>query len=371
MNIIDYIDWRGDITFGERDLNEVDNLIFSTLTYLKMDGLIPEQGISIRAMYELCVEDGIQNTGLLNDPLPLLKKAACSARFGNVIISDYVNTVDTDRQIQFAAAAYRYSPGKTYIAFRGTDNTIVGWREDMNFSLLGNTPGQLLAAEYIDTLAGKSGDSIIVGGHSKGGNFAVYGAAFCGEKAKAGISKVYSNDGPGFNRGLVSTDEYASVIDRVEKIIPESSLVGILLSSKARRKVITSSGKGIMQHDPFTWNVVGTRFAEADERSAASVFMDDTLNSWVATLSEENLRVLVNTVFGTLESTGALTLTELNDNKWKAYNAILKAMARIDPDSRNEVFAIFLKLLSSGKDTVVSETRKLIEKYFPAEKAIE
>ena len=363
MNMLDYLDWRGDVPFTAMPLNEVDNLIFSTLVYLKMDGMIPPEGITIAGLYDRCTAQEVAPTGLANDPLPLLKKAAVCERFRAVRVSGFVNTVDTDRQIQFAAATFAYAPGEMYIAFRGTDNTIVGWREDLNFSFLPVTPGQEQAAEYVSRAAAAAQGSITVGGHSKGGNFAVYGAAFCDPAARDRITRVYSNDGPGFNRSIVNSPEYAAVLDRILKIIPESSLVGILLSSRAERKVIRSSAKGTAQHDPYSWCVMGAAFEEADARSTSGILLDDTLNNWADALSDDDLRIFVNTIFDVLEASGVETIKEINQNKRMTYNAILKAIGQVDAESKSEFMELIRRLLLSGKDAVVSETKKNFSKH--------
>ena len=232
----------------------------------------------------------------------------------------------------------------------------------MNFSFLEQTPGQSRAAGYIDRVAGVLHGELTVGGHSKGGNFAVYGAAFCDKAARGRIVRVYSNDGPGFRSDIVDTPNYRSVVDRTVKIIPESSLVGILLSDRENRRVVSSSAKGVMQHDPYSWTVLGDSFVEADDRSLASIFMDDTLHRWVASLSDEDLRVMVDTVFDTLQASGVSTLAEINADKRVTYSAILKAAAKVDPSARAELGEIFKKLLTSGRDAMYAETRKSISK---------
>jgi len=365
MNILDYLEWRGDITFDERPLNEVDNLIFSELAYLKMDELIPDDGVTIAQLYASFNAAGYGPSPLVNDPFPLLKKLAVSPRFCNVNVRGFVNMVDSAKQLQFSAVTFCYREEEAYIAFRGTDDTLVGWREDMNFSFLNETPGQSEAVAYLNRAAQELSGALTVGGHSKGGNFAVYGAAFCDDSVRSRIVRVYTNDGPGFRNEIVNTPNYQSILDRTVKIIPENSLVGILLSDREHRRVIASSGKGVMQHNPYTWNVCGTSFVEVDERSAASLFMDDTLHRWVSTLSEADLRVMVNTIFDTIEASGATTLAELNNDKRVTYNAILKAAAKIDPASLAELGAIFKKLIFSGYDTIHAETRKNLERLLP------
>jgi len=365
MNILDYIDWRGDITFEEKGLNEVDNLIFSTLAYLVLDGMVPDDGAGI-SLGDLCAaytEAGIDQSYLVNDPLPLLKKAAPSDRFSGVFVKWYERKTDTEKQVQFAAVTFEYAPEKYYIAFRGTDNTIVGWREDCNLSFLSSTPGQNEAAEYVNKIAERTKGDLTVGGHSKGGNFAVYAASFCDETVKRErIRKVYSNDGPGFNEKTAASPEYTSILDKTEKIIPDSSLVGILLSSREKRRIIKSSARGVMQHNPYTWNVVGPAFEEADERTTSSVFMDEALSKWVSTLDDENKRILVDSVFDSLESTGASTFHEISTQKRTYYNAIIKALTKIEPESRSGIKSSLSKLFSAGREVLVSETVKRLEK---------
>lgn len=366
MNILDYLDWRGDITFAERGLNEVDNLIFSTLAYLDMDGLLPDEGsapLTVAQLYAAYTAAGYDQSYMVNDPTPLLARCARSPRYRNVRVLWYVNRVDPAQQLQFSAATFLYRGDEIYIAFRGTDNTLVGWREDCNLSYLSETPGQREAADYVNMVAAHTTGPLTVGGHSKGGNFAVYAAAFCQpEVREQRVVKVYSNDGPGFKAEVTCTDSYLAVLSKTEKIIPDSSLVGILLSSKAERKVIHSDVKGVMQHNPFTWSVLGDRFVPADERTAASLFMDDTLSRWANSLSDENKQNLVNSVFDSLEASGAQTLNEINNNKWSAYNSFIKAIAALEPDNKSDLADTLKKLLLSGKDTAVAEAQKNIEK---------
>ena len=364
MNILDYIDWRGDLSFEQSGFNEVDNLIFSTLVYLNMDGLVSEDDSlspTVAQLEQLYAQAGYDQSHLVNDPRPLLEKAARSQRFGNVIVKRFVNKVSADEQIQFAAVTFDVTERLSYIAFRGTDNTIVGWREDCNLSFLSETPGQREAMLYVNKAAQMTTADLIVGGHSKGGNFAVYAAAFCDKDvSESRIIRVYSNDGPGFNDEIVSRPEYLSVLGKTEKIIPDSSLIGILLSSKAAHKIIKSDAKGVMQHNPYSWCVIGTQFETADERTGTSIFLDETLSSWIGTLSDENKRSLVNAVFDALEASGATTLSEISSNKLTAYNAILKAVSQIDPEHRSDILESLKKLFLSGKDAAKAEYKGLL-----------
>ena len=227
MNILDYIDWRGDITFEEKGLNEVDNLIFCEISYLVMDDIErarSDEGMTVAALYEAYAGLRPRPKLIMNDPMPALRKMALSARFRNVIVKRYVNDVNPDEQAQFSAVTFLYKEDEAYVAFRGTDDTLVGWREDFNMSFLSETYGQKAAVEYLNGIAAETSAKLTVGGHSKGGNFAVYAAAFCDADIRENrIERVYSNDGPGFRNEVTDSEGYLAVLPKIVKIIPESS----------------------------------------------------------------------------------------------------------------------------------------------------
>ena len=351
MNMLDYLRWRGDVPFSACGLNEVDNLIFSALAYLDMDALA--SGGNTQTVASLCEayfgahrdrkEASAERTALL-------KAAAESPRFRGVEVCRYVNEVDAEKQLQFSAVTFRFRGAEAYIAFRGTDQTLVGWREDFNMSFLRETPGQNAAVAYVDDTAAAIPGRLTLGGHSKGGNFAVYAAAFCSPAASARIDCVYSNDGPGFRREITNDPRYLAILPKTEKIIPESSLVGILLSGKEARRIVKSSAKGVMQHNPFTWCVLGPVFEEAGERTRSSVFMDDTLSKWVASLSDEDLRTMFDVIFDSLDASGVTTLKDLQSNPLATYTALFKAISRVD--GRGEILSSLQKLFGSGMSTV-------------------
>lgn len=365
MNILDYVDWRGDLPMAASPFNEVDNLILSVLAYLNLDGVAPGDGDFSRTLGDLLT--GYQDAGrdqsqLWPDLLPLLRKCAASVRFGGVTAGYYRNLFDHDRQIQFSALTFRLPDETLYLAFRGTDNTLVGWREDCNFSYQTGTPGQRESAAYVSEVAATTHCPLRVGGHSKGGNFAVYGASFCEQAAKDRILQVYSNDGPGFNKTVAESAQYGSVLSRLTKIIPESSLVGILLSSRARSRVIQSDAKGVQQHNPFSWQVWGTAFLPADQRSPSSLFMDEALGRWVDTLDDEQRKTLVTTVFDALEASGCMTLKELNANKLVSYNAIARAVMQLGGDVSGEMLLSAKKLAAAGMDVLREEAKRSLER---------
>ncbi len=354
MNILDYVDFRGDILFSERPLNEVDNLIFSELSYLELEDIFRGSSDVEFTISELCQIYGSLRDGLdypFSDPWPLLEKCAGSDRFRNVKVKYFVNEASKDLHSQFAAVTFIYEAGEIYIAFRGTDGNIEGWREGFSFSYLEETEGQRRATEYLNMTASREHGSIIVGGHSKGGNFAEYAAAFCDRSVRDRITMVYSNDGPGFNETVLGSDEYKAILPKTLKIIPEGSIVGSMLSGDETLKVIRGTTGGLIQHDPFHWRVKGTGF-EPSERKGSADFMNKTLSRWIDDMEEGERQLFTDAVFETLDDSGISSLADLHKKSLRSLIAIHKAKKRMDPEKAKLAKDGFRRMGKAAADTL-------------------
>lgn len=364
-NMIDYLKWRGDLTFAEREFNEVDNLILSELAYLNFNGIVSSgmtPQLTLRDISELVVKTESAAKDVFIDPTPLLIEAASSARFSDVMISGYEDDTDADRGIQFAAMMFYLPDNTVYVAYRGTDLSIVGWREDFSFSYQTVTPGQSAARSYLDRVADSTTLPIRVGGHSKGGNLAVYAALFCrSDVRKDRIIHVYSNDGPGFVDTIAKSSNYYEMVSRIDKFVPESSIVGILLSSRETAIIIKSDAKGPIQHDPFTWLVSPSGFVRSEKRSTSGEISDYALSNWIDSLTQAQRETFVSVLFDTVEASGARTLNDLIDKKWITYNAISKAAKKLDPQIHKEVLGILLKLAASSREAIWNEAKRSFE----------
>ena len=357
-NILDYLFWRGDLPLTTIPFNEIDNVILSGLAYADLEGIVPspqEEGnillCDAAAAFESKDHD---RSGLLTDPQPLLMSAAASRRFGHAKVSDYLARKDVDIQMQFSAVTFHLDNGAVYVAFRGTDNSLVGWREDFNIAFLEETAGQAQAAKYLNHIGKKYDGPIYLGGHSKGGNLAVYAAAFCFPHIRDRIRRVYSNDGPGFTEKVTQMHEYRRALEKETLIIPESSLIGTLLSNKEEREIIKSSAKGIMQHDFYTWQLEPSGFIRT-ERTPGSQVVDEVLKRWLDTVDDEQREQFVSVVFDSLDASGAGSFEDLNANKWENYGAVLKAILDLDTQKSKEAWATIKKFLSAGNDVLREE----------------
>ena len=229
-NILDYLDWRGDLQISERGFNEVDNLLLAELCYLDFGGIVPpgfDAPVPLQeAMRRYDVLREHESMGVLvPDQIPELGRCmAASARFSGLLLCGYENKIDDETQTQFSALTLLLPDGTAYVAFRGTDDTIVGWKEDFNLAFLPVVPAQRMAVQYLQAAAAVFSERPLrVGGHSKGGNLAVYSAVFCSEAVQNQLMQVYNNDGPGFRTSLLPLPEHKRVAGRIVTIIPESS----------------------------------------------------------------------------------------------------------------------------------------------------
>ncbi len=364
-NTLDYLAWRGDLTLTERPFNRVDNLILSHLAYLDLESIVPPPGVGeavslsqVALAYDAA---GIDQSRVYQDPGPLLRAAAKTRRFAEIKLAAFVNEVDNEKQVQFAALTYVLPDGTDFVAYRGTDNTIVGWREDFNTSYLPQTPGQQSAVDYLLGVAAATDRPLLVGGHSKGGNLAMYAASFCGPEVQARIRRVYSNDGPGFHPSLVDRPGYLAVLDRAELILPESSIVGILLGTRQEPRVIRSSAAGPMQHNPYSWQVLGADFVPGESLSGFSQFLDATLDRWNETLTDDQRRTVITAIFDALDASGVSTMGEIKAKKWVCLNAILKAARAMEPEIQHQILDSLRKLAGAGKDVLWNDAKKAFE----------
>jgi hypothetical protein len=284
-----------------------------------------------------------------------MKKMIHTRRYGGMKLTGYVNDIDTDFQSQFSAVTCLLGDGTAFVAFRGTDNTIVGWKEDFNMSFLHQTPGQIKAAEYLDQNFYGKNVTLRVGGHSKGGNFAVYASVFCRDAIKEHILQVYSNDGPGFLKETTELEAYRRMLPKIVSTIPESSIVGMLLENPLAHRVVKSSQIGVMQHDAMSWEVMANHFVLTDNVSQSSLMLDETLKHWIYGLEVEQRRQFVDALFDALDATGATTIDELPANKLQLINEITRSFSNLPTEQQQILRYVLMRFAFSGGETIASK----------------
>ncbi len=353
-NIIDYV--RNELrTFEVAPFNDVDSLVLSQFAYLDLSDQVGDPfedlpSVRLGDLYRAeCFSMFINGTFEPDLNLRLLEALCASPRFRIIRVNYHISELDTEAQMQFSATSFILNDESCYIAFRGTDGTIVGWKEDFNMAFTYPLPSQEAALLYINAVSGflPGTSSLFVGGHSKGGNLAVYAAMNTENRTRERIAYIFNHDGPGFSEEIVRSDLYLGIADRIRKTLPASSLIGILLHHHSNYRVVDSTAKGLMQHDPFTWNVEGDDFVWTDELRGESVHTHRTINLWLSKLSPEKRRMFVDTLYSVVESTSAKTLFDLTDDWMKGAGMVIAAFKELDPESRKflqDTFAELVKL---------------------------
>lgn len=354
MNIMDYVTWRGDLTFEQDSFNKIDALIFSQLSYLNFNSLISdsfEKAITISELSDLFHKspdyDERKYMGMLiNKESPvLLYRCAETQRYADCKVTGFKNILNEEKSEQFAAITFILPDNTNIIAYRGTDDTIVGWKEDFNIAHLDPIPAQTDALLYLNEVHSHlSGEKIIVG-HSKGGNEAVYVSVNCGKEIQDTIRTVYNFDGPGFPKDFFKTDKFKAIEKKLFSFYPEFSVVGMIFYHHNKYEIIHSDGFAIMQHDSFTWQLKGKEFETVKSFNTNSEFFYKTFNEWTGNLTKEEICKFVTALFDVIEASGAKTNTELEENKLVASKRMLAAFHELEPETKKSVHEIIHMLV--------------------------
>lgn len=349
-NIFDYLTWRGDLTFTQDPPNAVDALIFSTLTYVgygETAERLPETAASLReCAEEFFTLENPEGRVRSRKDMELLRCAAATVRFGHCGLCLYRSLLLPEQETQFAAMTFLLDDGSMFLAYRGTDNSLVGWKEDFNMTFQQTIPAQRLAQEYIREAALAHTAPMRVAGHSKGGNLAVFAAARCSPTVRKRILSVYNNDGPGFTKYMIGDPGYDAIVPRIQTYIPQSSVIGMLLEHEEPFIVIRSKNVGLMQHDPYSWEVEGAHFLPVQEVTESSQFLDATIKNWFAGMTNRERNQLVEVLYGLL-TTGEVE-NAVDIFQPRNIRAYVKALSS-DADMRHILSTEFMSLLEAAK----------------------
>lgn len=362
-NIMDYISWRGDLSFEQAQFNEVDNLILACFSYVNLDGIsavTKQKGIGLKKLTKEFMklhtmkELEADKSFIRLAPFMMMKMAK-SVRFGKCVVRNYVNDIVTEAEQQFAAMEIVLEDGTSYVSFRGTDDTIIGWKEDFNLST-GVVPAQKRAIEYLQKISEHTDGMLRVGGHSKGGNLAIYGSVMC-KSAHEKILEIYSNDGPGFSREFQELPEMKEMMPKIIRIIPEYSIIGTLLEHEKEPVIVASSSKGLLQHDGFSWEVQGPALVRRDRLNKTALRFIEILHKWIDGMDTEQKRLLIEDLFATLQASGYENLSEVQSGGLKSLAAMVKRVEKFAPESRGMMQELLTAICGGWLEQLQADTK--------------
>lgn len=366
-NIISYLEENGDMTFAQMPFNEVDALVLSQFSYLKLDGLIPKVTDDKDAVSFLHLAGHMDEAVVYSDERyekdnrQLFGAMLRCRRFSSARFNYYATIIDEHVQTQFCAMMCFLEDTLPVVIYRGTDENFVGWKEDFNMAFSKPVPGQHLAVLYINQVGMKFFTDFIVCGHSKGGNLAVYSSMNTYPDIRNRIKRIYSFDGPGFRPEILKSEDYDCVAERIEKYIPRSSLVGMLLEEHEDYIVVDSSSVGVLQHNPYTWRVKEASFVGKEEVYRSRRFMNEALNEWILALNDEQLEVFGETLFYILEGCEMKNLVEISQDWKTGINNMIRTSKDVDEETKGKIIEIIRQLGVILKENVKESMKENME----------
>ena len=312
-NINDYLIWRGDIPINpDFEFNEVDSVILARFSYLIFDKINLNKEDTIESIY-LKMKSFKNEDFNYNGDKDLITNLGKSERFKNMIVTDYVKSNDKKEEKQFSAITIHLSDEEMYISCLGTDKTILGWKEDFNMSFMENVPAQIEGQKYLSSIATKFPNKLIrIGGHSKGGNVAIYSAISTTPNIQDRIIKICNYDGPGFGESLINKIKGENIINKISTYIPQDSIIGRIMDRQEKYEVVQSIEKGIYQHDIYSWQVVRNKLVKLESVTTSSEIMNSTLQEWLKNSTPEQRKIFFDGVFEIFYSTSARTFGEIS-----------------------------------------------------------
>ncbi len=345
MNYFAFIDKYGKVTYKDKKETEIDILLFSQLAYLPMDN-IDFKNNQKYTLEEIAtnIDRSVFLESLIaqRNALKLLDTIKDLPRFKEIKVTDYSYIMDENSQ--FGAVTFILPNKKIVIAFQGTDNTIAGWKEDAILSYKYPTTSQELAGSYVEKIISKYKRSVIICGHSKGGNLALVGAMRTTLLKKLAIKEIYSFDGPGLRENEFNSNQYKQVRRKLHNIIPDESMVGVLFNQE-NLDVIKSNAKGIMQHATTSWQVEDDKLVRTN-KSALSDNLDKAIYDWLSNYDLEQIKMIIDETFGLLEKSNIKRVSDISDNYLRSLFEVLKATETLDNQTKVVIFNC-LKLLST------------------------
>lgn len=359
--VIEYLQTYGDISFREKPLNDVDSLALCQLSYLKFDGMVSDvrhNGPSV-TLQEISERQDVDklfgDVRFEKENRALFKALLSGRRFRNMKLNCYINLVEKEWETQFSAITFILDDGTLFLAFRGTDETIVGWKEDFNMAFLNPVPGQEYSVKYVNMVTGWLHHPFYLGGHSKGGNLAVYSAMKCAPFVQKRIQKIYSMDGPGFRPEILKECNYNAIEDKVVKLLPHSSMIGMIFERDIHYRVVESKSHGLLQHDPFSWLVDEDHFEDVADIYESQKVMNAALNEWILSLNEEQVRVFVDTLYQVISASQADDLISFTADWKKSMNGVIAALKEVDEQTSVMLKEIIRSLFEIARIKVKEE----------------
>ena len=346
MTILGYLK-KNQATFEESPLNNAEALVASWMAYFDFSHVkdqLPFKVSDFKYLHEYQTLEPYYTAFMPRFSRRFMRRMVASRRFNESELLEYEYVIDRIKGVQFAVIALKCADD-IIVAVRGTDPSFCGWKEDFTMSYKDTISSYVLAEAFVKRLLRKyRKENIILCGHSKGGNICTYLLSVLPDVNR--IKKVYSFDGPGFrNTGLFSGKE-----DRLEKhfkVVPKSSVVGVLFSNQTEVKIIKSRNFLLLQHNPFEWLIKDNDFVYVNKRSMSSRYLEKSLNAWIESLDTKDRERFTEIVFSELDKFQAEDVNVFLRRLFLQVGPVWKAYHKLNKEDKEIVKRVIKRLLKS------------------------
>ena len=371
--VLEYLKWRADLRFSKDPFNDVDALILSMLSYLPFKHIVPGVDEKEKITLEEAArsyfseypshKDNSKNIGLTVSPsmdqelIKILKMTSKSARYAKIQLSHFVEKTDSPVEQQFAAITYSlpHTNRNKVIAFRGTDRTLIGWKENFELAYLKEVPAQESASTYLDREIGLVSGKVTVCGHSKGGNLAVYAASRLKGIDRSRLSRIVNFDGPGFSFSILPRSSFSECEQKVVNYVPEQSIVGVLLDTVGERNVVSSSARHLFQHNPLTWGIERSGFLSGELSETTKLF-EATVEKWLSQLTLDRRKAFVDALFDVLGASEGKTIDP--KESLKDIGKVIKNVSDLDEETRKMLSDVIASIKDQALDAISKALRE-------------
>ena len=349
-NLITYVQQYGAQIFEDKSLTDIDVLVLTEIAYLPFDEIVPKscdvtEAISLEQLGKEFgqIKEKQQELNpfmITSERIELLEVVSKSQRYKEIKVFGFLNDIDDDLTKQFAAVCYQWEEDKRWIIFRGTDETLIGWKEDFMMTYSDLIPAQTDAIEYLKEQAETFSGTLNVSGHSKGGNLSLYASAMQDEAVQNRIEQIYCWDSPGVHRSILGTEGYQRVVSKAKRYIPQDSIVGLMLESQVPYQIIASQGVGISQHSALMWNIEEDQFEKMTEITKNSQLTDQTFKQWTEVVSDEELKLFFDTFFELFFEMGVETVNDVYQNFMMYMQQFFEKAYKMDTEKREVLLRV-------------------------------
>ena len=349
-NLITYVQQYEAQTFQEKSVTDIDILVLTEIAYLPFDEIVSSSfeekaAISLNQLgkeFEIIKEKEHENNPFMitKERIQLLDIVSKSQRYKDIKVFGFMNDIDDKLTKQFAAVCYQWEEKNRWIIFRGTDESLTGWKEDFMMTYSDLIPAQIDAIEYLRKQAELFSGSLNISGHSKGGNLSLYASAMQEEDIQHRIQQIYCWDAPGVHRSILNTEGYQRVVSKAKRYIPQDSIVGLMLESQVPYHIIESQGSGISQHSALMWNIEDDYFVELTELTKNSQLTDQTFKQWTEVVSDEDLKLFFDTFFELFFEMGVETVNDVYYNFRLYMQKFFEKAYQMDTEKRENLLRV-------------------------------